>query len=204
MAKRKLENKLIKLDDINEPMVLVDGSDTDYVTPSGKIYTDYSNGNFLLRKNFVNKHNGYVYTNINLKGKIVQRRLHRIIAKAYIPNKSDGDIVMHLDNNKQNNTLSNLKWGTISENTKQAFDDGLAENAKGFDDSQSMPIVEFDTEGNVLNIYGSVSIASKNTSITKTGILYQAKHLVKNLNKKPKKGKYFRFLSEYKKYGFVL
>lgn len=35
---------------------------------------------------------------------------------------------MHLDNDKTNNHYSNLKWGTISENTQQAFDDGLEDN----------------------------------------------------------------------------
>ena len=49
------------------------------------------------------------------------------MAEAWIPNPFDNKpIVMHKDNNKQNNSINNLKWGTISENTKQAYDDGLA------------------------------------------------------------------------------
>jgi hypothetical protein len=32
---------------------------------------------------------------------------------------------MHLDNNKKNNALNNLKWWTYSQNNKQAYDDWI-------------------------------------------------------------------------------
>lgn len=51
--------------------------------------------------------------------------VHRLVAMTFIPNPNNLPIVMHKDNNPLNNHVSNLKWGTISENTKQAFDDGL-------------------------------------------------------------------------------
>ena len=109
--------------------------------------------------------------------------------------------MLHRDNNKQNNDLTNLKWGTISENTKQAYDDGLAKNDKGFEDSQSIPICQFDLNGNLSNIFGSISIASQKTGISKHGIVYQCQHLVKT---HPRRGFYYRYLDEYEKFGFVL
>ena len=39
---------------------------------------------------------------------------------------------MHLDNNKENKHYTNLKWGTISENTKDAFDSLMAQNNKSW------------------------------------------------------------------------
>lgn len=206
MAKRRLKNKLIDISDINEEMVLIKGSNIDYITPSGKVYTYYEDTKFYPKKEIVNKVNGYVYVNITLNGiGCVQRKLHRLIAEAFIPNDDKTkNVVMHLDNNKQNNDICNLKWGSTSENTKQAYDDGLAKTDKGFDDNQSMPIVEFDLEFNIKNIYGSVSIASKESGMTKSGILFQANHLMKDLTKKPRCGKYFRFLSEYQEKGFIL
>ena len=47
MAKRKLTNKLIDKNDINEVLTLIKGSKTDYITPSGEIYKDYGNNKFL-------------------------------------------------------------------------------------------------------------------------------------------------------------
>mgnify|MGYP002512377746 CR=1 FL=1 len=86
-------------------------------------------------------------------------------------------------------------------NTKDAYNRGLAKNAKGYEDSQSMAIYYFDMNKKLLGDYGSVSEASKNLGITKTGILYQCKH---NIKTTPRCGYYFRFKKEYDELGFVL
>lgn len=81
---------------------------------------------------------------------------------------------MHLDNNKSNNVVSNLKWGTISENTKQAVQDGLIKNHKGFDDDQSIPCDCYETTTNkLIASYGSISLAANATGISKSTISKQ-------------------------------
>lgn len=57
-------------------------------------------------------------------GKRRHFRVHRLVAEIYIGNPNNFPIVLHLDNNKSNNHYSNLKWGTVQENTQQAYDDG--------------------------------------------------------------------------------
>jgi hypothetical protein len=54
--------------------------------------------------------------------------IHRLVATAFIPNPNELPLVMHKDNNPHNNHVDNLKWGNTSENTKQAYDDGLVKN----------------------------------------------------------------------------
>lgn len=51
-------------------------------------------------------------------------RIHRLVAEIYIGNPNNYPIVLHLDNNKSNNHYTNLKWGTVQENTQQAYNDG--------------------------------------------------------------------------------
>ena len=46
------------------------------------------------------------------------------MAKQFIPNPNNLPVVMHKDNDPLNNHVSNLKWGTQSENIQQAFNDG--------------------------------------------------------------------------------
>lgn len=46
MAKRLLKNKLVHRDDIHEDLVLINGSLTDYITPTGKVYKDYGDNMF--------------------------------------------------------------------------------------------------------------------------------------------------------------
>lgn len=42
--------------------------------------------------------------------------VHRIVAIHFIPNPNNLPLVLHKDNNKQNNVYTNLYWGSISEN----------------------------------------------------------------------------------------
>lgn len=186
--------KLIKREEIKEELRLIEESDRDYITPSGKVYADYGNNMFYPKKSSKNKYNGYVYIGIHTpSGEMVNRRLHRILAKAYLPNPNNYPYVMHIDNNKSNYNLSNLKWGTESENTKQAFDDGLVVNAKGIDDSQSIPVNMynlFSTE--LIGEYGSMNEASRETGIDLNTILNSCKYKYKNV----KKPFYFRYKSD--------
>ena len=182
MAKRKLLKRLIKKNDITEEMRLVEESNVDYITPSGNVYCDYGNSLMLKKSIFINKSNGYLYVSIHSKdGKQIQRRVHILVAKAFIPNPNNYSVVMHIDNNKANPNMSNLKWGTVSQNTLDAYRDGLVINAKGFEDSQSLPVVQFNLNKEKINIFGSASIAENITGVTKTGILCQCRHKTKNI-----------------------
>lgn len=52
----------------------------------------------------------------NNKSKLIS--VHRIIALTFIENTENYPIVMHLDDNRVNNNVCNLRWGTWSENNK--------------------------------------------------------------------------------------
>ena len=47
-----------------------------------------------------------------------------MVAEAYIPNPDNKPCVCHKDNNPLNNRVSNLYWGTYSENMQQCIRDG--------------------------------------------------------------------------------
>lgn len=201
MARRKMTDKLIQRDSITEELRLIKGSKTDYITPTGKVYKDYGDGMMFPKSVFVNDNNHYLYCNITYPEGQKQRRVHILVAEAYIPNPDNLPVVMHLDDNKQNPCVENLKWGTVSENTKSAYHKGLASNNEGWYDSQSIRVCAFDMEGNYLATAGSVSEMARTLEVTKTTILNQCNHKMKT---KPRCGYYFRYLSEYKEKGFVL
>ncbi len=52
-----------------------------------------------------------------------RRYLHRLVAKAFIPNEKEQ--VNHKDGNKLNNHVDNLEWVTRSENALHAYKTGL-------------------------------------------------------------------------------
>ena len=201
MAKRNMTDKLIDKSEIQEELRLIKGSLTDYITPSGEIYKDYGNNRFYHKAQWTTW--GYWYCGITYPEGQKQRRVHILVAEAYVPNQDPEHniIVLHLDSNKENKHYTNLKWGTVSENTKQAFDECMAHNDKSWDDSQSIHICQFDMDSNLLKRFGSVSEASRELGVTKTTILNQCNHNVKT---KPRCGFWFRYMSEYDKEGFVL
>lgn len=202
MAKRSLLDRLINLSDITETLTLIEGSNTDYITPSGKIYKDYGNGKMFPKKNTINKNNGYLYCGITMSdGTQKQFRVHKLVALAYLPNPNNYPYVCHKDDNKANPHVDNLEWGDASKNTKDAFDRGLVKNAKGYEDSQSIPVYAFTMNKQVFQDYGSVGEAARALKVTKTTILNQCNHNVKT---HPRCGYYFRYKEEYDKLGFVL
>lgn len=137
---------------------------------------------------------GYKYCGIRYKGETQNRskRVHRLVAEAFIPNPNGYNVVGHKNNIKSDNRVENLYWTTVKENTQKAFDDGLAKNDKGFDNSQSKPVAMFETKTNkLLGIYGSACEAVRETGLPKTTICRQAKY------KRPvRKPFYFRYLDD--------
>ena len=52
-------------------------------------------------------------------------KIHRLVAKVFIPNPENKRCVNHKDGNKSNNHIENLEWMTKSEDLKHAYKTGL-------------------------------------------------------------------------------
>lgn len=104
-----------------------------------------------ILKLYVN-HNGYYVTNLTLNGKHKPYLLHRIMAKAFIPNRENKPCINHKDGIKTNNELCNLEWCTRAENNAHAWKTGLMDNHKNIDfNGSNNPFSKLD-ENEVLQI----------------------------------------------------
>lgn len=58
------------------------------------------------------------YTKYTLckNGKVKTFFLHRLLGLTFIPNPNNKPCIDHIDRNRQNNNLDNLRWATIQEN----------------------------------------------------------------------------------------
>lgn len=144
-----------------------------YVTDTGIVYNNKRG--FLEEQRGYYSKQGYHYVVLNSGNKHLKIKVSRLVALLYIPNPLNKLVVNHIDGNKANDRVSNLEWCTISENTKHAFDTGLAKNDKGFDDSQSLPVAHITLYGDIITVYGSITIAASALNRHKSGIARAAK-----------------------------
>ncbi len=59
---------------------------------------------------------GYYLIDLSKNGKSNKILVHRLVANAFIPNPENKPQVDHIDNNKTNNNVNNLRWCTNDEN----------------------------------------------------------------------------------------
>lgn len=69
--------------------------------------------------------NGYLYVHLWKNNRRKAERLHRLVAKAFIPNPLSLREVNHRDGNKHNCRAENLEWSTRSHNLSHARQNGL-------------------------------------------------------------------------------
>ena len=109
-----------------------------YVTKSGKVYSrrttrGYSD-KYHLMKPYIQRHKRYSNSNYTLTVTVQigrkPRKVHRLVALAYIPNPENKPQVCHKDNNRLNNHVSNLYWGTNKENHEQMTRDGRSRKGR--------------------------------------------------------------------------
>ena len=72
---------------------------------------------------------GYWLVTLCHKGIRKNKRIHRLMMEAFVPNPLGKKHVNHIDGNKQNNALNNLEWATPQENSQHAVINGLTEKA---------------------------------------------------------------------------
>ncbi len=107
-----------------------------YATEDGRIYSHTRaiydrNGNFRYFKKgreVIGEVSVYGYRRVILSSNGIAKKhfVHRLISFTFLNPVKGKEIVNHKDGNKLNNRVDNLEWCTMSENTKHAFDMGLA------------------------------------------------------------------------------
>ena len=105
---------------------------------------------------------GYVVATLRKDGRRYSVRVHRLVALHFIENPNNKPIVDHVDGNKQNNIVTNLRWATNSENvlnvnTYDNFKDKVTKVRK----SERIPVCQLDNKYNLIKIFDCADDAAK-------------------------------------------
>lgn len=82
-------------------------------------------------------YDGYQKIRLIANGLDVTERVHRLVAKLFIPNPEGKETVNHIDGNKLNNRVDNLEWADRKEQLYHAYKTGLKTAKKGCENANS-------------------------------------------------------------------
>lgn len=99
---------------------------------------------------------GYVvYHLLGAGGKAIAKKAHRLVAEAFIPNPENLPCVNHKDEDRTNNSKSNLEWCTISYNNNYGNRNSKLRQSSG------IRVAQYTTDGKLIKIWDSMLEASR-------------------------------------------
>lgn len=116
---------------------------------------------------------GYPFVALG-RGKSNQKRVHRLVAEAFIPNPDEKQFVDHINTVRTDNRLENLRWVTASENICNPL--SLAKRTR--------PVAQIDpATGKILEVWPSISsveraFKTKNVSACCRGVYKTVKGFI--------------------------
>ena len=159
-------------------------------------YTIDEIGNvFSIRKNKYLKQtinrNGYCKVTLQKDKYKKTFSVHRLVAQAYLKNYSNTLQVNHINGIKTDNRVENLEMVTAKENMQKAVEIGLFDKCKEIQrknaiknnlgkyhilasESAKKRVAKYDKNNNLIQVYNSITEASRKNNINITSISYSA------------------------------
>lgn len=107
---------------------------------------------------------GYIRVTLKDHGRNKTKTIHRLVAEAFIPNKSNLPQINHKDEDKTNNKVENLEWCTAQYNS--TYGTRISRLATKL----SKPVIQYSMDGKIESEFPSVKIAAESLNVSSSSI----------------------------------
>ena len=136
----------------------IEGDENYLIYPDGRVWSKHRNK--FMKQQIVR---GYYYVGLCKNNKVNLFRVHRLVAKAFIPNPDNLPEINHKDENCFNNCVENLEWCTNHYNQNYGTHQQRSARSRG------IPVVQI-KDGVIVNEFWSASEAARATGFDQGNI----------------------------------
>ena len=113
---------------------------------------------------------GYYIVVLRENDKYKHLPVHRLVLLAFVPNTKNKPCADHIDTNRRNNTVGNLRWATSKENANNPITKQNRKQSHAHTMFSDKKVVKMDKGGRIIRVYGSVKEAAEDTGLNKCSI----------------------------------
>ena len=129
-------------------------------------YIPYSNGKLVFYKGKILKPilDKYGYNTVNLHKFInrEQKKVHRLVAEAFISNPDNLPLINHKDENKENNCVDNLEWCDTNYNNNYGSRNEKISVSNTNHHLRSKQVAQYTLDGELVKIWPSTNECGRN------------------------------------------
>lgn len=112
---------------------------------------------------------GYVCIILTANKVQYNKRVHRLVAEAFIPNPDNLPFINHRNEVKSDNRIENLEWCTVKYNNNYGtFKERLSRTRKQM--NLGRPVVQYTTKGEFVKKYPNAQVAAEENGFERTNI----------------------------------
>lgn len=113
---------------------------------------------------------GYLHASLNKNGNNKKNKVHRLVSKAFIPNPENKPCIDHINGDKTDNRVENLRWCTHKENMNNPLVLDIFKSRIGVKNGFSKSVIQFTKDNELIRKWDSMADVKRELGIDSSDI----------------------------------